>query len=67
MKLPFQIDLNGKVAVITGASSGLGKQMSYALAKQGASLVLLARRIDKLNEIKNGKQFKIKSTKISNS
>ena len=46
-------DLNGRVAVITGASSGLGKQMAYAFADQGADLVLLARRIEKLEELKN--------------
>ena len=45
-------NLNGKVAVITGASSGLGKQLAYAFAKQGANLVLLARRIERLEEIK---------------
>jgi len=44
--------LHGKVAVITGASSGLGKQMSKAFAEQGADLVLLARRIEKLEELK---------------
>ena len=44
--------LKGKVAVITGASSGLGKQMSYAFAKQGADLVILARRIERLEELK---------------
>ena len=38
-------NLKGRVAVITGASSGLGKQMAYAFAKQGANLVILARRI----------------------
>ncbi|MBO7528163.1 MAG: SDR family oxidoreductase [Clostridia bacterium] len=46
-------DLNGRVAVITGASSGLGKQMAYAFADQGADLVLMARRIEKLEELKN--------------
>ena len=45
-------DLKGNVAVVTGASSGLGKQMSKALAKQGADLVLLARRIERLEESK---------------
>lgn len=45
-------DLNNRVAVITGASSGLGKQMSKGFAKQGANLALLARRIEKLEEIK---------------
>ena len=44
-------DLSGKVAVITGASSGLGKQMSYAFAKQGADLVLIARNKIKLEEV----------------
>lgn len=37
-------NLNGNVAVITGASTGLGLQMANALANQGASIVLLARR-----------------------
>ena len=45
-------DLNGRVAVITGASSGLGKQMAKAFAKQGADLVILARRIERLEELK---------------
>lgn len=44
-------DLTGKVAVITGASSGLGKQMSYAFANQGADLVLIARNKIKLEEV----------------
>lgn len=45
-------DLNGRVAVVSGASSGLGKQMSLALARQGASLVILARRVERLEEFK---------------
>ena len=46
-------DLKGNVAVITGASSGLGKQMAKAFANQGADLVILARRIERLEELKN--------------
>ena len=45
-------NLKGRVAVITGASSGLGKQMSKAFAKQGANLAILARRIERLEELK---------------
>lgn len=45
-------DLTGKVAIVTGASSGLGVQFAKALAKQGADLALVARRIDKLNDVK---------------
>lgn len=44
--------LKGRVAVITGASSGLGMQMSYAFARSGADLVILARRIERLHELK---------------
>ena len=41
-------DLTGRVAAVTGASSGLGLQFAKALAGQGADLVLIARRKDKL-------------------
>lgn len=45
-------DLKGRVAVVTGASSGLGKQMALAYAKQGADLVIMSRRIERLEEYK---------------
>lgn len=45
-------DLTGKVAVITGASSGLGEDAAYAYMEAGASVALLARRIDKLAKVK---------------
>ena len=41
---------NNRVVVITGASSGLGMQMARGFAKQGATLVIMARRINKLEE-----------------
>ena len=44
-------DLHGQVAMITGASSGLGVQFAKALARQGAALVLLARRKEKLEQV----------------
>ncbi len=44
-------DLKGKVAVVTGASSGLGVQLATAFARQGADLVLLARRVERLEEL----------------
>lgn len=43
-------DLSGRVAVVTGASTGLGLQMAKAFASQGANLVLLARRLNLLEE-----------------
>ncbi|MBQ6539096.1 MAG: SDR family oxidoreductase [Bacilli bacterium] len=45
-------NLKGRVAAITGASSGLGKQMAHAFAEQGADLVLMARRVERLEELK---------------
>ncbi len=44
-------NLEGQIAVVTGASSGLGRQMARALAAQGATLVVLARRIDRLKDL----------------
>ena len=45
-------DLTGKVALVTGASSGLGVQFAKALANQGADLALCARRLDRLEAVK---------------
>lgn len=45
--------LEGKIAVITGASSGLGTEFSKALVKKGVTVYGLARRKNKLEEVKN--------------
>lgn len=44
-------DLTSKVAVIVGASSGIGVQVAKALANEGANVAILARRYDKLKEV----------------
>jgi NAD(P)-dependent dehydrogenase (short-subunit alcohol dehydrogenase family) len=46
-------DLTGKVAVVSGASAGLGADASLAYAEAGADVALLARRIEKLEALKN--------------
>ncbi len=43
-------DLNSKVALVTGATSGIGQRQAIALAEAGASVVLLGRRESALNE-----------------
>ncbi len=44
-------NLHGKIAVITGASAGLGEQFAYGLAESGANVVIAARRIKLLENI----------------
>jgi NAD(P)-dependent dehydrogenase (short-subunit alcohol dehydrogenase family) len=46
-------DLTGKTALITGASSGLGEQFARCLSNAGARVILLARRLDKLQILAN--------------
>lgn len=46
-------NMDGKVTVITGASSGLGRQMAIAFAKQGSNIVAIARRDSLLESLKN--------------
>lgn len=43
--------LDGKIALITGASRGLGRAMAFALAEAGATVVLAARDVGKLREV----------------
>ena len=43
--------LEGKVAIVTGANSGIGKATAELFAREGADLVLAARRLDKLQEV----------------
>jgi NADP-dependent 3-hydroxy acid dehydrogenase YdfG len=44
--------LKGKVAVVTGASSGIGSAVAFALSREGMRLALVARRLDALVEMK---------------
>ncbi|MCM3038011.1 SDR family oxidoreductase, partial [Bacillus pumilus] len=44
-------NIDGKVVVITGASSGLGEETARHLAQRGAKLVLGARRVDRLERL----------------
>ena len=52
MKAAQLFDLTGRVALVTGASSGLGAHFAQTLAENGARVVLVARRVERLNELK---------------
>jgi len=46
------ISLKNKTVLITGASAGIGKACAYAFAKEGANIIIGARRVDRLEKIK---------------
>ena len=45
------MDVKGKTILVTGASSGLGRHFALFLARQGARVVLAARRVAALEEL----------------
>ncbi len=49
--MSYSIDLSGRVALVTGASSGLGTQFAKTLAAAGAAVVLAGRRVDRLKSL----------------
>lgn len=50
--MAYSIDLSGRVAFITGASSGLGAQFARTVSRAGAAVVLASRRLDRLKELR---------------
>jgi len=51
MKAAEMFNLQGRTALVTGASSGLGVQFAKALADNGAAVALVARRVDRLKAL----------------
>ena len=50
--MSYPIDLSGRVALVTGASSGLGAQFARVLARAGAAVVLAGRRTERLKTLR---------------
>jgi NAD(P)-dependent dehydrogenase (short-subunit alcohol dehydrogenase family) len=50
--MSYSIDLSGRVALVTGASGGLGAQFARTLAGAGAAVVLAARRVERLKSLR---------------
>ena len=58
----YKEDISGRIAFISGASAGIGEAVAKSLASNGVNLILAARRIEKLESLKNSfeKEYKIK-------
>jgi len=54
MAIQGMFDLSGRVALVTGASSGLGARFAKVLAEQGVAVALVARRSERMAEVKDG-------------
>ncbi len=50
--MAYNMDLSGRVALVTGASGGLGAQFARTLAQAGAAVVLASRRVEKLKTLR---------------
>ena len=54
MSIPQRIDLSGDVAIVTGATSGLGERFARVLAAQGATVAVTGRRAERLDKLVAG-------------
>ena len=50
--MAYSLDLSGRVALVTGASGGLGAQFAKTLSRAGAAVILASRRMDKLKDLR---------------
>lgn len=66
MKVAEMFRLDGKVAIVTGGSIGLGLQMATAFAEQGATVVVAARKVERCEEVAEQfrKDFGIKALAV---
>ena len=60
------INLNGKTALITGATKGLGRGAAIAIAEAGGNVIAIGRNQSELNSLKNQiKKFKVKYLQLN--
>ena len=47
----MNLDLKGKIAIVTGGSKGIGREISMALAAEGVRVIIAARGIEAIDEV----------------
>lgn len=65
LNAPSELSLKNKTALITGASAGIGLATAALLAREGANLILVARRQEKLDELKTELKTHFPNVKVT--
>lgn len=62
--LELEEDITGKIVIVTGANSGIGRETAYQLAKRGARVVMACRNLEKAVDAKKYIESKVPTAEL---